>query len=61
MIWTKNMPVTPGWYWWRSMAGSTPRMLLVGSDGRFLCFGDSLLTRCADIHGEWYGPVEPPQ
>jgi hypothetical protein len=60
MMWTKEPPTEPGWYWWREDATRLPypRHVRHDGDGVLYVIGYQFPT-VAEYGGEWQGPIAP--
>ncbi len=64
MIWSKEKPTHPGWYWYRSIVCETTlytRVVEVFPDGK-VCDGSLLpMDHIDKCQGEWAGPIPEPE
>ncbi len=66
MIWTREKPTQPGWYWYRTLHHGKPTFVDMV---RVYPYGDTFLVRSMefagtfikDFTGEWAGPIEEPE
>ena len=65
MIWTKEKPTKPGWYWWRLHSGPTAYkgMREIIRHGNLLQWrlSDGDLQAIPECDGFWSGPIPPPE
>lgn len=73
MKWTREKPTVPGWYWYREPrrvgTDEDPQWLdpecvrvRINPGGAFAGFqGSDSEDFVADCHGEWAGPLSPPE
>lgn len=62
MTWTRDKPVRAGWYWYRHMPLIDPEMVLIRHGDCFVEMVSMVEVLPLDlVHGEWAGPLEPPQ
>ena len=62
--WSTKKPTVPGWYWWRGFTSKSLTMLhvyggITGDTGQSGLFVEH--QNIDSIHGEWAGPLVPPE
>ncbi|WP_413935987.1 hypothetical protein [Nitrospira sp. BLG_1] len=62
LVWTRERPTVPGWYWYRDMT-TVPRVVSLIQDGYGLVvYGiEEYCNRLYEVRGEWAGPIPPPE
>jgi hypothetical protein len=66
LVWTKDKPTVPGWYWWRRNGDAQILEVSVGGGRNDRCRlwvrrGDEAAIRVDDLNGDWAGPLDPPK
>ena len=60
LIWTKQPPTVPGWYWWRAY-GAIAVMEVCEQDGEMIAQNDGCWFKARFADGEWAGPLTLPK
>lgn len=60
MQWTRELPTTAGWYWWKTLPEYEAQAVKVGKTGMVKVAGDSMHYDSKYLGGLWYGPLAVP-
>lgn len=61
LIWTRDKPKVPGWYWYRGLTHEDDPLIVLVDEAGFFQWPDGGFQEVLLTKGDWAGPIEPPE